>query len=259
MDRLNGKVIIVTGGANGIGRAYVESLAREGAQLVIADIDESSGRELAMSLAAAGAQVLSLPTDVSAAAEAEEMARATVERFGRIDGLVNNAAFYQRPEIMARVPFEQIPLDEWEKMMSVNLRGTFLCCRSVVPFMKLQRSGKIVNISSSTIYYGGDYAAHYVTSKAGIIGLTRSLARELGSHHITVNAMAPGLTVSLENPPEGLAERFEENNARRINARSMKREQPPSDLVGPLTYLLSPDSDFMTGQTMVIDGGSAMI
>jgi len=255
MDRLTGKVIIVTGGANGIGRAYVESLAREGANLVIADVDGSSGQELAESLAAAGAQAIAIATDISELADVERMARETADRFGRIDGLVNNAAFYQRPDIMARVPFEQIPLDEWDKMMSVNLRGTFLCCRSVVPFMKLEGSGKIVNISSSTIYYGGNYAAHYITSKAGIIGLTRALARELGNHHINVNAIAPGLTMSLEEPPEIV----KISNAQRIQLRSMTREQLPSDLVGSVIFLLSSDSDFMTGQTMVIDGGSRMI
>ncbi len=255
MDRLTGKVIIVTGGANGIGRAYVESLAREGANLVIADVDGSSGQELAESLAAAGAQAIAIATDISELADVERMARETADRFGRIDGLVNNAAFYQRPDIMARVPFEQIPLDEWDKMMSVNLRGAFLCCRSVVPFMKLEGSGKIVNISSSTIYYGGNYAAHYITSKAGIIGLTRALARELGNHHINVNAIAPGLTMSLEEPPEIV----KISNAQRIQLRSMTREQLPSDLVGSVIFLLSSDSDFMTGQTMVIDGGSRMI
>ena len=171
MHWLTGRVIIVTGGANGIGRAYVEALAQEGALLLIADIDLSSGRTLSESLAAAGAQTLAVPTDVSELADVERMARQTADRFGRIDGLVNNAAFYQRPDSMARVPFEQIPLDEWDKMMSVNLRGAFLWCRSVVPFMKLQGSGKIVNISSSTIYYGGNCAAHYVATKAGIIGL----------------------------------------------------------------------------------------
>ena len=255
MDRLTGKVIIVTGGANGIGRAYVESLAREGANLVIADVDESSGQELAESLAAAGAQAIAITTDISELADVERMTRETADRFGRIDGLVNNAAFYQRPDIMARVPFEQIPLDEWDKMMSVNLRGAFLCCRSVVPFMKLEGSGKIVNISSSTIYYGGNYAAHYITSKAGIIGLTRALARELGNHHINVNAIAPGLTMSIEDPPEIV----KISNAQRVQLRSMARDQLPSDLVGSVIFLLSSDSDFMTGQTMVIDGGSRMI
>ncbi|MCH7843225.1 MAG: SDR family oxidoreductase [Chloroflexi bacterium] len=255
MDRLTGKVIIVTGGANGIGRAYVESLAQEGAQLVIADIDESAGQELASSLVANGTQAFAMTTDVSELADVERLARETAERFGRIDVLINNAAFFQRPVAMARVPFEQIPLAEWDRMMSVNLRGAFLCCRSVVPFMKLQRAGKIVNISSSTIYYGGNVAAHYVTSKAGVIGLTRALARELGSHGINVNAIAPGLTLSLENPPEQVIQ----TNAQRIQLRSIKRDELPSDLVGSMIFLSSSDSDFMTGQTMVVDGGSRMI
>ncbi|MDA0264721.1 MAG: SDR family oxidoreductase [Chloroflexi bacterium] len=255
MDRLTGKVIIVTGGANGIGRTYVESLAEEGAQVIIADVDEPAGQALAASMVAGGKQVVSIRTDVSEVSDVERLVRGTVDRFGRVDGLVNNAAFYQRPQVMARVAFEQIPLDEWDRMMSVNLRGAFLCCRSVVPFMKLERAGKIVNISSSTIYYGGNFAAHYVTSKAGLIGLTRSLARELGSHNINVNAIAPGFTMSTDEPTR----EFLANNPRRLGARSIKRDQTPADLVGSVVFLLSPDSDFMTGQTLVVDGGSRMI
>lgn len=254
MDRLNGKVIIVTGGANGIGRAYVEALAGEGAYPVIADIDESAAQALSVSLLHEGKQALAITADVSELADVERVARETVDRFGRIDGLVNNAAFYQRPQRMARVPFEQVPLDEWDRMMSVNLRGAFLCCRAAVPFMKLQRAGKIVNISSSVIYSGGNLGAHYVTAKAGVIGLTKSLARELGSHNINVNAIAPGLTNSIEEQPAGYAEA----NERRVDLRSIKRDQVPSDVVGTLVYLLSSDSDFMTGQTLIVDGGSRM-
>lgn len=255
MDRLTDKVIIVTGGANGMGRAYVEALAQEGAQVIIADLDESAGNELAASLMGAGSEVISLTIDVSEWTDVERMARETVDRFGRIDGLVNNAAFYLRPHAMARVHFELIPLDEWDRMMSINLRGAFLCCRSVVPFMKLQRAGKIINVTSSAIFYGAAFAAHYVTSKAGIIGLTRSLARELGDYGININAIAPGFTMSIEDPGESVLE----NNARRIEARSIKREQLPIDSVGSMIYLLSSDSDFMTGHTMVVDGGAQMI
>ncbi|MQF96463.1 MAG: SDR family NAD(P)-dependent oxidoreductase [SAR202 cluster bacterium] len=139
MDRLTGKVIIVTGGANGIGRTYVESLAGEGAQVVIAGIDGEKGREVAESVSNSGTDAISPTTDISDWDNVQRLVQETIGRFGRIDGLVNNAAFYQRPKVMARVPFEQIPLDEWDEMMSVNLRGGFLCCLAVVPLMKLQR------------------------------------------------------------------------------------------------------------------------
>jgi 3-oxoacyl-[acyl-carrier protein] reductase len=133
------------------------------------------------------------------------MARAVIERFGRIGGLINNAAVFQRPA-MSRVPFEQIPLDEWDRLMVVNLRGIFLCCRVVVLYMKQQRRGKIVNISSGTVFFGAPLLAHYVASKAGVIGLTRSLAQELGEHNINVNAVAPGLTISMHEISESRME-----------------------------------------------------
>ena len=206
MDRLGGKVIIVTGGANGMGRAYVKALAREGAQVIIADLDDCAGNELAASLVMAGSEAIALTIDVS----------------------------------------------EWAE---VNLRGTFLCCRAVVPFMKLQRAGKIVNISSSTVFTGGVYAAHHVTSKAGVVGLTKALARELGSFGINVNAIAPGITLSMDDPPEEVIA----NNAKRVQFRSIKRDQIPDDTVGSMIFLLSSDSDFMTGNTLVVDGGAVMI
>jgi 3-oxoacyl-[acyl-carrier protein] reductase len=181
------------------------------------------------------------------------MAEATMARFGRLDGLINNAALFQRPA-MSRVAFDQISVEEWDRLMAVNLRGVFLCCRAVAPYMKQQRQGKIVNISAGTVFYGSPLAAHYVASKAGVIGLTRSLARELGEYNINVNAIAPGLTISME---EVSAARMTQNQ-QRLQARALKRTEVPQDLVGTAIFLRLSASDFMTGQTLVVDGGAQM-
>jgi 3-oxoacyl-[acyl-carrier protein] reductase len=149
---------------------------------------------------------------------------------------------------------KQIPVEEWDRLMAVNLRGIFLCCRAVVPYMKQQQRGKIINISSGTVFYGAPLVAHYVTSKAGVIGLTRSLARELGEYNINVNAVAPGLTLSLDEVSEARMAR----NQQRLQARPFKRTEVPQDLVGTIVFLCSSESDFMTGQTLVVDGGAQM-
>ena len=253
MDRIKDQVLIVTGGAHGIGLAYCEGLALEGARVVVADIDGQGADAVAASLGEAGHDALAVTTDVSQPESTDTMARLTMERFGRIDGIINNAAIYQRPAV-TRGPFEEIPVEEWDRLMGVNLRGVFLCCRAVVPHMKAQGSGKIVNISSGTVFNGSTQMLHYVTSKAGVIGLTRSLARELGDYNINVNAIAPGLTVSMDDDDEDKLLRFET----RMQARSLKRLEGPQDLVGAVLFLCSTDSDFMTGQTMVVDGGAQM-
>jgi 3-oxoacyl-[acyl-carrier protein] reductase len=253
MSRLRDRVIIVTGGAHGIGRVYCEAFAREGAKLVVADLDHASGEDVARALTKDGGEALAVRVDVAEPADTERMARATLDRFGRIDGLVNNAALFQRPA-MSRVPFERIPVDEWDRLMAVNLRGVFLGCRAVVPAMKAQRYGKIVNISSGTVFYGAPNAAHYVTSKAGVIGLTRSLARELGEHRITVNAIAPGLTISMDEVDAAR----DAQNQQRLQARSIKRTELPEDIVGAAVFLCTAESDFITGQTLVVDGGAQM-
>ena len=253
MDRLKDQVLIVTGGSHGIGLAYCEGLAAEGARVVVADIDGQGAEAVVASLGESGHDALAVATDVSQPESTDAMARLTMERFGRIDGLINNAAIYQRPAV-TRGPFEEIPVEEWDRLMGVNLRGVFLCCRAVVPHMKEQGSGKIVNISSGTVFNGSTQMLHYVTSKAGVIGLTRSLARELGAYNINVNAIAPGLTVSMDDEDEDKLLRFET----RMQARSLKRLEGPQDLVGAVLFLCSSDSDFMTGQTMVVDGGAQM-
>ena len=253
MDRLKDRVIIVTGGAHGIGRAYCRGLAAEGAKVVVADLDMDAAEAVVRSLGESGSDALAVRADVSQAEDVDAMAQAAADRFGSVDGLINNAAVFQVPA-MSRVPFEQIPIDEWDRLIAVNLRGVFLGCRAVVPYMKAQGRGKIVNISSGTVFHGSANSAHYVTSKAGVIGFTRSLARELGDHNINVNAIAPGLTLSLEEMTEDRLQM----SRNRAQARSIKRDQEPEDLVGTAVFLCSPDSDFITGQTIVVDGGAQM-
>jgi 3-oxoacyl-[acyl-carrier protein] reductase len=252
MGRLDDRVIIVTGGALGIGRAYCEGFAREGAKVVIADIDGPAAIRAAAELAEGGADALAITTDVADQASTEEMARATLERFGRIDGLVNNAAIAIRlPKIEG--PIEEITVEDWDRVMGVNLRGTFLCCRAVIGHMKERKYGKIINISSSTFFSGGGgNNAQYVASKGGVIAFTRVLAREVGDWNITVNSIAPGLTASeTENTP---MERYEV----RVPHRAIKRIEQPDDLVGAAIFLISAESDFMSGQTMAVDGGHVM-
>jgi 3-oxoacyl-[acyl-carrier protein] reductase len=244
--RLNDKVVIVTGGARGIGRAYCLGLAAEGARVVVADVLDP--KPVVTEVETHGGQALGVACDVSREADTRRLATETLARFGRIDGLVNNAALYGN---LKRRPFMEIPVEEWDQVMAVNLRGLFLCSRAVFPTMKAQGKGVIVNISSSTFFKGVADYIHYTTSKGGVVGFTRSLARELGPHGIRVNALAPGFTLSGENEKNISEERKRAN----LEARMLKRPEVPEDLVGTLIYLLSDDSAFMSGQTLLVDGG----
>jgi NAD(P)-dependent dehydrogenase (short-subunit alcohol dehydrogenase family) len=245
--RLSGRVAIVTGGARHIGAAYARKLADEGAAVVIADILD--GEPVANEIRAAGGKALALTIDVSDEADTGQMALETVKAFGRIDILVNNAAIFIN---IQRHPFYEISAEEWDRVSAVNIKGPFLCAKAVFPQMKEQKSGKIINISSSTAYWGTPNFLHYVASKAALIGMTRSLAREVGEFGICVNAIAPGLVEHEgQNAPKALTEL-------QLKERSIKRLQTPEDLMGVLTYLASSDSDFVTGQTIVVDGGSIL-
>ena len=255
MGRLDGQVIIVTGGAQGIGKAYCEGLANEGAKIVVADLNAEAAGAFVRTLGEDGKDAMAVTVDVSNPDDAERMARETLARFGRIDGLVNNAAIYQRPGLF-RGPFDQIPVDEWDRVMAVNLRGIFLCCRAVISHMKERGSGKIINISSGTVAQGTPNFAHYVTSKAGVIGFTRSVAREMGEYGINVNAIAPGYTLSMDD--EDVDDSVKATDQRSINNRALTRSERPEDLVGTVIFLCSSDSDFITGQTMAVDGGNTM-
>jgi NAD(P)-dependent dehydrogenase (short-subunit alcohol dehydrogenase family) len=247
MGRLAGQVAIVTGGAQGLGATYAKALATEGAKVTIADILDGSA--LVADLQKSGAGALFLKADVTDESAVGAMVAETLNAFGRIDILVNNAAVFATLEPK---PFEQIPLAEWDRVMLVNVRGSFQCAAAVLPQMRKQQSGKIINISSGTVFRGIPKMAHYVTSKGAILAMTRALAREVGADGICVNTLAPGLTAS-----EGIVGTQHWNEMREIilNARSLKRDEQPEDLIGALIFLASRDSDFMTGQCLVVDGG----
>ena len=242
--RLAGKVAIVTGGARHIGAVYCRKLATEGAAVIIADVLD--GDKVVQEITAAGGRAMALKVDVSKEEDTIQMAAETVKTFGRIDILVNNAAIFIN---IQRQPFYEITAEEWDRVSAVNIKGPFLCAKAVFPQMKEQRTGKIINISSSTAFAGTPLFLHYVASKAALIGMTRSLAREVGEFGICVNAIAPGL---VQHEGQTAPKEFTELQ---LKARSIKRLQTPEDLLGVLVYLASPDSDFVTGQTILVDGG----
>lgn len=244
---------IVTGGGHGIGREYCRGLAAEGARVAVAEIDAEAARKTADELERDGADALAIPTDVSDVGSTQAMAAATVERFGRIDILVNNAALFVTVP-MSRVPLVDLTIEEWDHLMAVNLRGIFLTCKSVVPVMIKQERGKIINISSGRALANTPNSIHYVTSKAGVLGFTRTLAGEVGRYGITVNSIAPGSTLSEENPSEEVVRM----RSQRVGERAIPRVQVPADLVGSVIFFASKESDFITGQTLVVDGGATI-
>lgn len=253
MAKLSGKTAIITGGATGIGATYARAFAAEGANVAIADVRESEGETLAQELGNGKEPgAMFVRTDVTDEEQTARMAQQAAEMFGRIDILVNNAAIYLA--LGSKRQFDEISLDEWEKVMAVNVRGVWLCTKAVSPYMRRQDAGKIVNISSVVAHMGAPGFVHYVASKAAVIGMTRALARELGSNGITVNAVAPGL-VSNEASRQLNVEEYMEQAAR---TRAVQRAMEPDDLVGAVLFLSSPESDFVSGQTLIVDGGAVM-
>ncbi|UCD28977.1 MAG: 3-oxoacyl-ACP reductase FabG [Planctomycetota bacterium] len=252
--RLKNKVAIITGAGRGIGKAFAIRFAEEGAAIVIAEIDLANAEHAAKEIEAKGGQALALHTDVSDEASTNEMAKKTMERFGKIDVLVNNASIYYG--IGAR-PWDDRTPDEWDRIFAVNVKGSWLCCKAVVPHMIAQGGGNIINLSSGTHFSGGGRLIHYTCSKGAVISLTRVLARELGGHNIRVNAMAPGFTMSeasreMPGNPPNIEELISQT-------RCLKRSEQPDDLVGTAVFLASDDSAFITGQTIIIDGGGVFL
>ena len=249
MKRVEGKVAIVTGAAQGIGATYAQALAAEGAKIVVSDIID--GEATAAAIRAARGEAVFLKADVSDEASVTAMVAAAEKAFGRIDILVSNAAIYANLKMKR---FEDIDSAEWDRVMAVNVRGAFFCAKAVAPAMRRGGYGRIINIASGTVFKGTPGFLHYVTSKGAIVAMTRALARELGDDGICVNTLAPGLVLSeqvLANE-----EMREKLTGPVIASRALKRDQQPDDLIGALLFLASDDSAFMTGQAVVVDGGS---
>ena len=247
MSRLDGKVAVVTGAAQGIGETYAKALAAEGARVVASDIADPS--RVADEITKAGGKAIGAIADVTDDRSLSDLVDAAESAFGPIEILVNNASLFAELRL---TPIMQIPNEEWDRVMKVNVRGTVQTTRAVVPSMLRNGRGKIVNISSGTFYYGGPGLAHYVCSKGAIIAFTRSASREFGDMNILVNCIAPGLTESegVQNHPDLHVAR-----APTVQSRAIKRDMVPEDLVGTLLFLASEDSDFVTGQTFNVDGG----
>ena len=250
MGRLDGKVAIVTGGGRGIGVEYSKVLAAEGAKVAVTDIVDTE--TTVNIIKQAGGDAIGIRCDVTDPDNIKAMVAETVEAYGRLDILVNNAALFAD---LKQGSFLDIDEAEWDRVMQINTRGVFSCSKAAVPEMKKNGYGKIVNIASGTVFKGTPMLLHYVSSKGAQVAFTRALAREVGDHGITVNCIAPGLTMSEKVIEDDQWTAVKDGNTA---SRAIKREQMPEDLIGALVFFSSQDSDFITGQTLVVDGGSAM-
>jgi len=247
--RLKDRVAIVTGAARGLGQAFCLALAYEGANVVAADILPCA--ETVAKVQDEGGEILEVTTDVSSQSSTQALAAQALERFGQIDILVNNAAILVKP-----TPFDQISETDWDRVMAVNIKGMWLCCKAVIPIMLQQGKGKIINLSSDTIWLGVPMILHYVTSKGAVFAFTRALARELSGTEITVNTITPGFTLTEGTQGMTEPETIAQIQAAILDQQIVKRSEVPADLTGTVLFLASDDSDFITGQTINVNGGA---
>jgi len=246
--RLDGRAAVITGAGRNIGRACAMRLAERGASVAVADRDPANAEAVAKEITAAGGNAVAFALDIASRESVEAMAAGVVERFGSLDILVNNAAKFSE---LTYKPFEEIPLEEWDAVIHTNITGTFYCVRAAVPHMKPRRWGRIVNISSGTYRMGRPWFLHYVSTKASMMGMSRSLARELGPHGITVNTVLPG--VVLHGVQRG---RLPDDYKKMIlSMQCVPEEMDPDAIAGPVSFLCSDAARFVTGQELAVDGG----
>jgi NAD(P)-dependent dehydrogenase (short-subunit alcohol dehydrogenase family) len=247
-DLLADRTIVVTGAATGIGQAFAIGAAAQGANVVVADMN--AAHETVAAIEAAGGKALAVRVDVADNASVQAMAASALQRFGRIDGLVNNAAYFREVKL---TPFEELDPAQWDRIFAVNVKGVWQCCKAVMPAMRKQKAGAIVNIASVVALAGQPGYLHYVASKGAVLSMTKGLAKECGPHGVRVNVIAPGfvITDATKNRPVEWQQSF-------LKARAISREQRPDDLVGTALYLLSDLAAFVSGQTLIVDGGHIM-
>jgi NAD(P)-dependent dehydrogenase (short-subunit alcohol dehydrogenase family) len=245
--RLADRVIVVTGAGQGIGKVYAHGLAAAGAKLALCDLRDPA--DVAGEIESAGGEALSRACDITSPDAVRAFVEATAARFGTVHGLVNNAAMFT---VLSSKKFWEIDSAEWDRVMAVNTRGSFECAKAVVPYLRKQKYGKIVNVASGTLFKGSPGMLHYVASKGAVVAMTRVMARELGEDNICVNAIAPGFTES------EMAGEHAKRSGPTVQSRCFKRPETPEDLVGTVVFLCSGESDFITGQTILVDGGSVL-
>ena len=246
--QLTGKTVIITGAAGGLGRAFALGFAREGANLVIADMNAAGAAETVALVEAEGAKAIAASVNVADKASCEAMVQSTLDAFGSVDVLVNNAAIYATLE---RSDFWDIDPDEWDKVMAVNVKGPWLASAACYKHMD---GGAIINIASATFFSGSPLWMHYVTSKGALVGMTRVMAREAGAKNVTVNAIAPGFTLT-----EASLAQIDDAANYGVSSRSIKRASQPEDIVGTALFLASQNASYITGQTIIVDGGKQFI